>query len=242
MPNTPKMKKYKQRDAIRYMVFLALFSALAYALTLFFSIKVSFLTFDLKDTLITIASFLFGPLAGVVISLLVATLELVTVSGTGFYGFIMNFASSTTFAVVASLVYRRRRTLNNALISMLCAVLSLVSVMMVLNLFITPFYTGMDRAGVAAMIPTLLFPFNLAKGLVNAAFALLLYKPIATTLRRSGFMPGGAKKTSEENTMKATAPERFTFTKGTIVILVVSVVTLVVAAVILFVLGAKIQF
>ena len=242
MSNTPKTHKHKQRDAIRYMVFIALFSALAYALTFFFSIKVSFLTFDLKDTLITIASFLFGPLAGVVISLLVATLELVTVSGTGFYGFIMNFASSATFSVVASLVYRHRKTLNNALISMLCAVLSLVGVMMVLNLFVTPFYTGMDRAGVAAMIPTLLFPFNLAKGLVNAAFALLLYKPIATTLRRSGFMPSGKKKTTVENEQAPKSTERFTFNKGTIIILVIAVVTLVVATIILYTLGAKIQF
>ena len=242
MSNTPKTHKHKQRDAIRYMVFIALFSALAYALTFFFSIRVSFLTFDLKDTLITIASFLFGPLAGVVISLLVATLELVTVSGTGFYGFIMNFASSATFSVVASLVYRHRKTLNNALISMLCAVLSLIGVMMVLNLFVTPFYTGMDRAGVAAMIPTLLFPFNLAKGLVNAAFALLLYKPIATTLRRSGFMPSGKKKTTVDNEQTTKSPERFTFNKGTIIILVIAVVTLVVATIILYTLGAKIQF
>lgn len=242
MSNTPKTHKHKQRDAIRYMVFLALFSALAYALTFFFSIRVGFLTFDLKDTLITIASFLFGPLAGVVISLLVATLELVTISGTELYGFIMNFASSATFSVVASLVYRRRKTLNNALISMLCAVLSLVGVMMVLNLFVTPIYMVTDRAEVAAMIPTLLFPFNLAKGLVNAAFSLLLYKPIATTLRRSGFMPSGKKKTTVENEQTPNSTERFTFNKGTIIILVIAVVTLVVATIILYTLGAKIQF
>jgi hypothetical protein len=100
----------------------------------------------------------------------------------------------------------------------------------------------MDRAGVAAMIPTLLFPFNLAKGLVNAAFALLLYKPIATTLRRSGFMPSGKKKTTVDNEQTTKSTERFTFNKGTIIILVIAVVTLVVATIILYTLGAKIQF
>ena len=239
MQNTQKSQKYKQRDAIRYMVFIALFSALAYALTFFFSIKVSFLTFDVKDALITVAAFLFGPVAGVIISLLVATLELVTVSATGFYGFIMNFCSSATFCAVTSLIYRRRKTLNNALLAMLCGVISLVAVMMVLNLFITPFYTGMDRAGVAAMIPSLLFPFNLAKGLVNASFAMLLYKPIATTLRRSGFMPG-AKTSGTKG--ESGSPERFTFTKSTLIILIVAVLTLVAAAVILYSLDAQILF
>ena len=222
------------------MVFIALFSALAYALTFFFSIKVSFLTFDLKDALITIAAFLFGPLSGVIVSLLVATLELVTISGTGFYGFIMNFCSSATFSVVASLIYRRRKTLNNALISMLCAVVALVSVMLLLNLFITPLYTGMDRAGVAGMIPTLLFPFNLAKGLVNSAITMIIYKPIATTLRRSGFMPSSKKKM--EGVSEKESTERFTFTKSTVIILVVAVLTLVAAAVILYSLDAEILF
>ena len=242
MQNTPKTKKFKQRDAIRYMVFIALFSALAYALTFFFSIKVSFLTFDLKDALITIASFLFGPLAGLIISLLVATLELVTISGTGFYGFIMNFCSSATFCVVASLIYRRRKTLNNALISMLCAVVALVGAMLLLNLFITPLYTGMDRAGVAGMIPTLLFPFNLAKGLVNSAIAMILYKPIATTLRRSGFMPGVASRKGEHTSEGKQSKERFVFTKSTVIILIIAVLTLVLATVILYSLDAQILF
>ena len=240
MQNTQKSQKYKQRDAIRYMVFLALFSALAYALTFFFSIKVGFLTFDVKDAVITVAAFLFGPVAGVIISLLVATLELVTVSETYFYGFIMNFCSSATFCAVTSLIYRRRKTLNNALLAMLCGVISLVAVMMVLNLFITPLYmTNIDRAGVAAMIPSLLFPFNLAKGLVNASFAMLLYKPIATTLRRSGFMPGAKSAVAQG---ESGSPERFTFTKSTLIILIVAVLTLVAAAVILYSLDAQILF
>ncbi len=244
MQNSTKWQKNKRRDALLYIVFVALFSALAYALTFFFSVKVSFLTFDVKDAMITVAAFLFGPLSGILISLLVATLELVTVSATGFYGFIMNFLSSATFCAVASLVYRRRKTLNGALVALLSAVLSLVAVMMLANLWITPFYTGMDRAGVAAMIPTLLFPFNLAKALVNAAFTMLLYKPIATTLRRSGFMPKISRRTveNEDSLMgKQTTPDRFVFNKGTVVIIVVSILALVTAGVILYVLGAKIQ-
>ena len=237
--------KTKQRDAISYIVIMALFSALAYALTFFFSIKVSFLTFDVKDGLITVAAFLFGPLSGVLISLLVATLELVTVSATGFYGFIMNFLSSATFSGIAGLLYSRRKTLNHALISLLVALFSMVGVMMLANLYITPFYTGMNTEGVADMIPTLLFPFNLAKGLVNASVAMLLYKPIATTIRRSGFMPRSREKASvaatEDTIETKTRRERFVFNKGTVVVLVVAVITLVIAGVILYLLNAELK-
>ena len=123
---------------------------------------------------------------------------------------------------------------------MLCAVFSLVAVMMLLNILITPFYMGVERSLVIEMIPTLLFPFNLAKGLVNASFALLLYKPIATTLRRSGFMPSSKK--SGQGSAERENVERFTFTKSTVIIIIVAALTLVAATVILYTLDAQIFF
>jgi len=67
--------------------------------------------------------------------------------------------------------------------------------MLLWNYFITPLYmTGaggelVTRAQVAAMLPTLFFPFNLAKGGMNMAATLLLYKPVVTALRASGLVP-----------------------------------------------------
>ena len=245
MQNKTTSIKTKQRDAILYVVLMALFSALAYALTFFFSIKVSFLTFDVKDGLITVAAFLFGPLSGILISLLVATLELVTVSATGFYGFLMNFLSSATFSAIAGLIYSRRKTLNHALISLIIALFSMVGVMMLANLFITPFYTGMDTAGVASMIPTLLLPFNIAKGLVNASVAMLLYKPIATTIRRSGFMPKikthAVAQAGSESIQTQGRKDSFAFNKGTVIVVIAAVLSLIVAAVILYLLHAEFQ-
>lgn len=245
MQNKTTSIKTKQRDAILYVVLMALFSALAYALTFFFSIKVSFLTFDVKDGLITVAAFLFGPLSGILISLLVATLELVTVSATGFYGFLMNFLSSATFSAIAGFIYSRRKTLNHALISLIIALFSMVGVMMLANLFITPFYTGMDTAGVASMIPTLLLPFNIAKGLVNASVAMLLYKPIATTIRRSGFMPKiktrAVAQAGSESIQTQGHKDSFAFNKGTVIVVIAAVLSLIVAAVILYLLHAEFQ-
>ena len=86
------MKSNTKFDTKR-LVGMAMFAALAYAVTFVFRIPVMFLTFDAKDAIIIISSLIYGPLAGVFISLTVALLELITISGTGVYGFIMNFAS-----------------------------------------------------------------------------------------------------------------------------------------------------
>ena len=88
------------------LVGMAMFAALAYSVTFVFRIPVMFLTFDAKDAIIIIASLIYGPVSGIIISLTVALIELITISGTGVYGFIMNFASSAVFSAVAALVYK----------------------------------------------------------------------------------------------------------------------------------------
>ena len=93
-----KSKAPKALD-VKKLVGIAMFAALAYIATFIFRINVMFLTFDVKDAVITIASFIYGPIAALVMSLTVALLELITISGTGVYGFIMNFLSTATFSL-----------------------------------------------------------------------------------------------------------------------------------------------
>ena len=91
-------------ERVKKLTCLALFVALAYVTMFVFRIKVGFLTFDAKDAIITVAAISFGPLSGVLISLAVALLEMVTVSDTLIYGFLMNFLSSATFSATAALL------------------------------------------------------------------------------------------------------------------------------------------
>jgi hypothetical protein len=79
--------------------------------------------------------------------------------------------------------------LSGAILGLILAVLSLVAVMMILNLFVTPLYTGMPTDQVIAMLPTLLLPFNLIKGTVNAALVLILYKPIRRAMQATRLLP-----------------------------------------------------
>lgn len=169
---------------VQKIVGIAMFAALAFVVSLVFRFPVMFLTFDAKDAIITLAGFIFGPLSAVVTSLLAATIEL-TISDTGIYGFIMNFASSATFSFTASLIYKYKRTFLGSMIAFYSATVVLTLVMVGLNICITPFYMGAPREVVIDLIPTVLFPFNLAKALMNSAIAMLLYKPVITALRRA---------------------------------------------------------
>lgn len=191
------MNKTNNKFDTRRLVGMAMFAALAYAVTFVFRIPVLFLTFDAKDAVITIASLIYGPLAGLSISFTVALIEAISISGTGIYGFIMNFASSATFSAVAALIYKYKRNTTGAIISFYAASISMVSVMMLLNFFVTPYYMmGPDlaieqsRAAVVAMIPTLILPFNIAKALLNSAIAMMLYKPVTVAMRRAKLLDG----------------------------------------------------
>ena len=171
------------------LVGIAVFAALAFGVTLVFRIPVSFLTFDAKDAILVVASFIYGPVAAVLMSLIISILE-ISISDTAVIGAIMNFVSSAAFAGVASLIYKKKRTFNGALIGLFTSVAVTTGLMMLMNILITPFYMGVDRSVVISMLPTVLLPFNFAKTLMNGAIAMLIYKPVAVALRRAKLVDG----------------------------------------------------
>ena len=215
---------------------IAAFAAMAYVVTLVIHIPIPVLTFnftlDFKDALICIGAFLYGPLAGVIISFIAAFIEFVSISGTGVQGLIMNFSSSATLAFVASFIYSKRKTLNMAIVGLYSGIAAMVTVMMLLNLVITPLYTGFPVSAVIAIIPTVLLPFNLAKGLVNGAIALMLYKPVVIAMRRARLMPASSRKENANSDNGSAKYSPDSFSKQSIFTLIFGGVTLAIAVVI----------
>lgn len=170
---------------------MALLTALAVAADLFLRIPGigGFLTYEPKDVIITIGAFIFGPIAGILMSLAVSFVEMITVSSTGPIGLLMNFLSSATFVGVASVIYYRKKTMPRAIIGLCAAVLSMTAIMLLWNYIVTPMYMGVPRQAVLEMIVPLLLPFNLLKASLNAALVLLLYKGVVTALRKSKLVP-----------------------------------------------------
>lgn len=171
---------------------VAVFIALSYVCVFLIRFKVDFLTFDLKDAVMAIGSMYFGPLSALVMSGAVSLLEFLTISDTGVYGLIMNFISSAVFCTVAATIYKFRKTVAGAAVSLVIAAVTMCGVMLVANMMVTPYYMGVPTAVVRELIPTLLMPFNLTKGIFNAAVVMLLYKPFSSALKASGILRSGA--------------------------------------------------
>ncbi|QWT55494.1 ECF transporter S component [Christensenella sp. MSJ-20] len=150
---------------------------------------VLFLSYDPKDIIIAIGGFLYGPLSAMGISVVVSLLEMVTVSGTGFIGCIMNILSTCSFVCVASYLYRKKRTPMGAFMGLLVGCLVMTGVMLLWNYLITPLYMGYPREAVAALLLPAFLPFNLLKGGLNAAGTFLLYRPLSGALQKSGLVP-----------------------------------------------------
>ncbi len=194
-------------NTTRTIVAIGVFSALAYACTVLFHFKAAFLSFDLKDAVMTVGAMLFGPLYGIAMSVIVSLIEFITISGTGIYGLIMNVASSVTFVCIGSAVYCRMRSLKGAILGMTASVAILPLVMICLNLLITPFYMDTTVEVVISMILPLLLPFNLTKAIFNASLVFIIYKPISTAVRRAGFV-------SNANTDSNTPPAKISARGG----------------------------
>ena len=192
------MVRQTYSNKLKRMTALAMLAALAYVSVVIIRIPNvgGFLTMDFKDVIITVGGMFFGPIAAVILALLVPFIEFLTISGTGPYGLIMNVLSSMTFALVASVIYKYKKSFLGAILGLLSAVLAMTAVMMLANLLVTPYYTGMSREAVAAMIPKLLLPFNLTKAILNASLTMMLYKPLTNILKKTNLAP---RKTAESD-------------------------------------------
>ena len=233
------MQTTKNAQKIRRMVVIAMFAAMAYVAMLVIHIKVSFLTLDVKDAVITLCGLYFGPLSALIISILVPLIELITVSDTGLYGLIMNILGSVSFSVTASLIYKWKKSFSGAILALTSAAFVMTGVMLLGNLLVTPYFMGVNVAAVRGMIPTLLLPFNLLKAIVNVGVVLLLYKHLSTALRKVGFLPRRSKPVAGGEAFSVEKPAR----RRTICVASVAVVLIVGSLLIIFlVLGGNIGF
>ena len=137
-----------------------IFTLIGHFIPLYFN---GFLKYDPKDAIIVIAGFAMGPLASLIISVIVAFLELITISTTGFIGFGMNILASVSFACIAAIVYRYRRSVPLAVAGLILSSAVTVGAMVLWNYLVTPWYMGVPREVVAEMLLPVFLPFNAIK-------------------------------------------------------------------------------
>lgn len=170
----------------RKLTTIGMLCALAYIVVAFVRIPlVLFLKYEPKDVIITIGGLLFGPFAAFIMTLLVSFVQMLTISGTGPLGFIMNVLSSCSFACTAALFYRKKHNFSGVATGLFCGCLVMAAMMLLWNYFIAPIYMGMPREAVAELLLPAFLPFNLIKGGLNSVIVMLLYKPVFVPLRLS---------------------------------------------------------
>ena len=185
---------------------LAMLTALAYVVMWMSKILPSvndFLDFDFKHVVICIGGFIYGPVSAGLITVVVCFIEMITISGTGPWGCLMNIIGTASFCCTACYVYKKNHTMKGAVIGLSLGVIVMTALMLLWNYLVTPIYQGMPRSAIADMLVPVFLPFNLVKGGMNMAATLLLYKPIVSALRHARLVPesethaapvGGKKK------------------------------------------------
>ena len=159
----------------------------------------SFIKLDFSDLPALIGAFAYGPLAGVLITLLKNLIHL-AVSQSGFVGELSNFILGAVFAGVAGWLYQRNKTKKGALLGGAVGALAMAAVSFPSNLFIIyPLYysiLGFPEEAVLGMYQALLpsvksiagallifnVPFTLVKGLLCVGISMLIYKPLSVFL------------------------------------------------------------
>lgn len=172
----------------KYMTTVAMFCAISFVAVLIGRLVppiAGFLSYDPKDAIVVIAGFILGPVASVIVAVIVSFIEMITISATGPYGFLMNMISTCAFAVPAAWYYKKSHSYKGAVAGLGIGVAFMALCMVLWNYIVTPYYMGVPRDQVAAMLVPVFLPFNLVKGGINAGLTLLIYKPVVNTLRKA---------------------------------------------------------
>lgn len=138
----------------------------------------SYLKYDPSGIVCLIAGFAYGPFAAVIVSVLGFAPHFFTNP----FGAIMAILVSLGASVSAAIVYKKIRTKEGAIISLVIGSIVAIALAIVGNLIITPLYAHISVEQVAALIVPALLPFNVIKLAIHCVVTMLVYKPVSKLL------------------------------------------------------------
>ncbi len=185
------------------MVTLAMLAAIAIVLVAVVHFPLlpaaPFLEYDPADIPIFIGMFLFGPWAGLQLTVVVSLIQGLTVSAaSSWIGIVMHILATGSFCVLAGLIYRQRHTRGGAALALAVGTLTQTLVMVGCNLVFTPLFMGAPVGEVVAMLVPAIIPFNLMKAALNSLVTFVIYKPISRVVRIEGEPLTAAPKCQEK--------------------------------------------
>ena len=133
-----------------------------------------FLEYDPADVSIIIATLLFGPASGIIVTLIVSILQGITVSSSsGIIGIIMHIFSTGIYVLVIGLINKKGN--NRVVLAVSLGALAMTLSMIVWNMIFTPLFMGQPFETVKAMLLPIIIPFNLIKSVLNGMIAVPVY-------------------------------------------------------------------
>ena len=136
-----------------------------------------YLIFDIADTPLLIGTFLYGPVSGLLMTIVVSALQALFFSADGIVGFLMHVIASGALVLTAGLIYHHKKTKKSAFIGLLAGTIAMVAVMIPSNLIFTVNFYGTPYDVVVAALPITIL-FNFIKAAVNSLIVFLVYKPL----------------------------------------------------------------
>ena len=183
----------KEKNSVRKLAVMAMLVAVSVVLTFFIHFPLfpaaSFLEYDPADIPIFIGTFLFGPVSGLLLTVVTSVVQGLTVSASsGPIGILMHIFATGSFALIAGNLYRRLHTRKGAVLSLIVGTLSITAMMVLWNLVFTPIFMGQPIEAVKAMLVPVIIPFNLLKAGVNSLITFLVYKRVSIFVERMGLI------------------------------------------------------
>lgn len=173
---------------VRKLCTMAILAALSLVLVLLIHFPIipaaPWLEYDPADIPILIGGFAYGPIVGLLITIVAALIQALTVSAqSGWVGFVMHVISTGALVLTSSIIYKYNKTRKGALVALIAGCIAMTAVMIPANLFFTVRYWGQPLEVVKASIVPIIIPFNLIKSAGNSLIVFLIYKSLRNFIK-----------------------------------------------------------
>lgn len=143
-----------------------------------------FMEYDPADIPILIGTFAYGPAAGLMITVVTALIQGITVSAaSGVYGIIMHIAATGTYVIVAGFVYKFMKSRKGAVAALVLGTAAMTCMMVLANYVVTPYFMNVPASAITALLP-LIIAFNIIKAGANGIITFFVYKRVSKYLHR----------------------------------------------------------
>ena len=185
----------KNHNILLRLVTLSLLAAISIVLVSIIRIPMftTYLEYEPADLPILIGGLLYGPAAGLLLTVVVSFIQaLIYSSGSGFIGFAMHVIATGAMVVLAALIYRKgKKAIENdylrLIVALIVGMLTMTASMVPMNLLLTPIFNPELTASSIwnQMMFTIIVPFNLVKSGINSAAAFLVYPVLIRVLKKT---------------------------------------------------------